>query len=423
MKRKSSNTKPETYYRDLSNNLQEGFGTAEIVWDESGNPCDYRILDINPACSKIIGISPAQVIGKTVFQIFPEAEPNWIELLHDVAKGKEPKQFEKYSTILNKWFSVHVFCPEGNKLAALLTDVTQQKFAEKALRKNEEQLRLAVEGARLGTWNWNLVTGKTVWNSCLYKLLGRDPNVSGIDGETFFNYIHPDDINRVRRHVEETMAKNADFFDEFRIIREDKAVRWLAAAGRIYRDAGNRPMRIAGVNYDITEHKRIEAELKRAQAELESRVAERTAELRKNSIKLEETNIALNILLKKREEDKIEMEKNVLANVKDLIFPFIEKLKTTDLTPRQEAFLQIIDANLKDIISPFSTNLSAEYFGFTPAEIQIVEFIKQGKTTQEIADSLNLAYRTICFHRQNIRKKLNLNNKKANLKTFLRTFK
>ena len=167
----------------------------------------------------------------------------------------------------------------------------------------------------------------------------------------------------------------------------------------------------------------IEEDLKKAHDELEMKVEERTAELMENANKLQETNIALNILLKKREEDKIEIEKKVLTNVEDFIFPFIEKLKAAGLTARQAAFLKIIESNLQDIISPFSTKLSSKYFSLTPSEIQIAEFIKQGKTTKEIAGLLNLSYRTICFHRQNIRNKLILNNKKVNLKTFLLSFK
>jgi len=151
-----------------------------------------------------------------------------------------------------------------------LMDITDRKLSEKALKESEEQLRIAVEGGRLGTWHRNLNTGETIWNRYLYKLLGRDPDGPPVTGETFFRYIHPDDVRRVREHVDETFRKGNDFFDEFRVVREDKEVRWLAAAARVYRDEKGRPIRLAGVNYDITERKRAEEKIRWNEARFRS---------------------------------------------------------------------------------------------------------------------------------------------------------
>jgi len=137
------------------------------------------------------------------------------------------------------------------------------------------------------------------------------------------------------------------------------------------------------------------------------------------AVNLEEANIALEVLLRKRDEDRIELEEKVLSNLKYLIEPYLEKLKMTGLDNRQYSYINIVESNLTDIISSFTHRLSSKYFSFTPSEIRIANLIKQGKTTKEIADLLHLANRTICFHRQNIRKKLSIKNEKTNLMTHL----
>jgi DNA-binding CsgD family transcriptional regulator len=81
--------------------------------------------------------------------------------------------------------------------------------------------------------------------------------------------------------------------------------------------------------------------------------------------------------------------------------------------------IDIIETNLKEIISPFSKKLSDPMINLTPKEIQIASFIKQGITTKEIAQSLNCSVRTIDGHRDNIRIKLKIKNKKINLRTYL----
>ncbi len=163
---------------------------------------------------------------------------------------------------------------------------------------------------------------------------------------------------------------------------------------------------------DITERKHAEDELLRHQNHLEDLVIERTANL-------EETNTALKVLLKKRDEDKTELEERMLVNVRELVTPYLDKLKRSKPNDRQTVLLEIMESNLNDVVSPFVRKLSPKHLKLTPTEIQMANLIKQGKTSKEIADLLNLATSTIDFHRDNIRKKVGIKNKKVNLRTYL----
>ena len=174
---------------------------------------------------------------------------------------------------------------------------------------------------------------------------------------------------------------------------------------------------------EIALHKQnMEQKLQEAHDMLEQRVEERTHELRLKSESLEEMNTALKVLLKKREEDKTELEEKVIYNVKEMVQPFLEKLGRTRLDGRQRTFLEILESNLNDIVSPFAKKLSTRYLNLTPSEIQIANLVKHGKTTKEIAELLSLSTRTIESHRDSIRKKLGIKNQKANLRTHLMSF-
>lgn len=172
---------------------------------------------------------------------------------------------------------------------------------------------------------------------------------------------------------------------------------------------------------EIEKRKSTQRALEKAHAELEQRVADRTVELHRETERLGEMNIALNILLEKREEDKKELEEKVLFNVEKLISPNLETLKMKCSDKTQEALVQIVRTNLDEITSSFAHRHKDFLENLTPAQIQIANLIKQGKTTKEIASLLRLSPSTIACHRQEIRKRLSLTGKKINLETALKT--
>jgi len=134
---------------------------------------------------------------------------------------------------------------------------------------------------------------------------------------------------------------------------------------------------------------------------------------------LEEVNTALKVLLKQRENDKKALEEVVVSNVKELIYPYIERLKQYRSREKQKILLDILEANLNNIVSPFISKISSGILNFTPMEIKVANLVREGKTNKEIADLLFLSINTVLVHRYHIRTKLGIKNKKANLRSHL----
>ena len=171
---------------------------------------------------------------------------------------------------------------------------------------------------------------------------------------------------------------------------------------------GPGPLRIVVSHENITALKLTEEALKK-----------REAELHLKTLNLDEANTALKVLLKRREDDRVELEEKVLLNTRELLVPYLEKLKESGPDSRQSEYLNILEAHLNDITSPFLHRMYAKYQHLTPREIQIASLIKEGLTSKDIANVLNISTDAVDFHRKNIRKKFDLTRSKVNLRSYL----
>ncbi|MFC1814077.1 LuxR C-terminal-related transcriptional regulator [Thermodesulfobacteriota bacterium] len=216
----------------------------------------------------------------------------------------------------------------------------------------------------------------------------------------FLNYVEPGYRDLcIKRYTDRMEGKDVPSIYEIELLKKDgKTIRVELNAIRI--DYKGEPADLIFLR-DTTDRKKVEQELM------------------SKSANLEEVNTALEVLLDKRGEDKLELENNVLTNVNELILPYIEKIKGTDLDERQEALFSIIEANLNEIISPFLRGLSLKYLDLTPKQIQIANLIKIGKSTKQIAELMIISPRTVDTHRKNIRSKIGLEERRASLRSRL----
>ncbi|PKL10706.1 MAG: hypothetical protein CVV52_17050, partial [Spirochaetae bacterium HGW-Spirochaetae-8] len=135
--------KAERNYQTLFNEMLDGFALHEIICDESGNPVDYRFLNLNPAFERMTGLKAKEVVGRTVLEVLPDIERSWIDTYGKVALTGEPVVFEDYSKVLDKYFEVTAFRPAPNQFSCIFNDITARKRAQEDLRESLERFRIA----------------------------------------------------------------------------------------------------------------------------------------------------------------------------------------------------------------------------------------------------------------------------------------
>lgn len=151
----------------------------------------------------------------------------------------------------------------------------------------------------------------------------------------------------------------------------------------------------------------------------QEKLRQQESELKIKTEKLEETNIALKILLEHRQKDIEQLENRIVGNVRELALPYMEKLQASSLNERQRTMVDIAITNLHDIITPFLNRLSSINILLTPQEIEVASLVRQGKSSQEIADVLMVSVATVSFHRKKLRHKLGLSKSGGNLRAYL----
>jgi PAS domain S-box-containing protein len=164
--------------------------------------------------------------------------------------------------------------------------------------------------------------------------------------------------------------------------------------------------------YDITERK-----------EMEEAIAQREKELEAKARELEEINVALGVLLKRRELDKKELVANIMSNLEELVLPYLEKLKGTRLDEIQRTYVKILESSLAEVSSPFMRGLSERHVNLSPMEVQVANLIKTGRENKEMAEILGVSLNTILTHRYHLRSKLGLKGEKLNLRSYLTSIK
>lgn len=436
----------ENSYRSMFENAMEGMFQVTP---------DGRLLGVNPALARIAGYdSPEEMMKQTAdlgqAYVSPECRLEYVKQIETEGRVSnfECQLHRKGGS--THWASVssHAVRDEAGEILYFeghLQDITERKLAEEQLilQRNlafelakvsslDEALSLTIRAVTqasgcecAGIYLTNSATGDLELASSaglseefLKKVALME---AGSDAWSLVHKENPvyvsmnEDMNRPYR--EALVAEGIRAFAVIPILHQGGIIACFNA-GSCKTDtipASSRPMlEFIGAQFG-TIIARLQAE-QELQKDLERRKQIEQA-LETRTLSLEEVNAALKVLLNGREKDGNELTGKVLANVEQLIQPYVRKLKESHLDVSQAAWVDIIDTNLREITSPFLRNLNASHF--TPRELEIIQLLKEGRSSKEIAELLHITFQGVEIHRHRIRKKLGLNKKKTNLQAHL----
>jgi PAS domain S-box-containing protein len=408
--------------RDITNRkqleaLRESKERYHAIFEQAADaivlfdPQTLSIMDFNDEACRRLGYTREEFARLKVSDIEMNESPEELKLhCQNVVEGEidafETKHRARNGSVSDVEIRARAVRLGGRTMIqGIWRDITERKGMEEALRNSEKSVRtlLNIPLAAVFLLDRNGICLEA--NETLATRLGK--KVSDIVGKSIWKFLPPDVNANRKARFEGVLANKQQCRYE-----DERQGMWNDSVMSPILDEQGEVAMVAVFGLDITERKRTEEILKERERELEIKAGN-----------LEELNTALKVLLKKREEDKIELEEKVLLNIKELVLPYLERIKRSGLDKSQHAYADILESHLKEIVSSFSYRLSSSYLNLTPTEINVANLVKQGKTNKEIAELLNVSTRTAAFHRERIREKLGIKNQKTNLRSYLLSIK
>jgi PAS domain S-box-containing protein len=258
----------ERRFRSVFENTSMVNTLCEVVRDRAGNPVDYRFIAANAAFERLVGLKAADLVGRTLRELFPRTEAVWLDTFAEVARSGVETRVEDYSVELGIITELNVFAPQEGLLALSSTDVTTRRKAEDAVRKSEEKHRLLVEKSHDIIYTLDANGVFTYASPAWRTLLGH--RTEDVVGRSFRDFIHPDDVEAIRAW----MGRVVEFGPgtegiEYRVRHADGSWHWHTSSAVVLRDGSGAITGYEGTARDISDRKAVEEALHEKSTELD----------------------------------------------------------------------------------------------------------------------------------------------------------
>jgi PAS domain S-box-containing protein len=388
-----------------------------IAWikDEQG-----RYVYLSRTFEERFGVRGKDWIGKTDAAFWPpEIAENF--RMNDLAvlENGHPREITEQTVnpdgSRGDWLiSKFPFRAAGNLyVAGIGLDITERKKVEEEVRFLSQVVEQSTDSVICSDAEFRIIymnrSAEKLFGWSKEELLGKTPDIFNAEPAA----------DEIQKKIYTSLLSGKAYLGEALNRRKDGSTFYCQFLVSPLFDIDGRLMGSIGSQRDVTDRKKAQDELATHRERLEELVKERTKDLENKTQILEELNAATRALLRQREEDRKELEERFVANMKNLILPYAEKMKRTRLDERQLSYLGIMETHLNEIMSPLMRTM--QQHNFTPTESQVASLIKDGRSTKEIAQIMGVASSSIDTHRKSIRKKMGLSNKKVNLESHLRS--
>jgi PAS domain S-box-containing protein len=230
-----------------------------------------RVVLFNDAAERIVGSPAESVLGGPVSTVIDlddaksPASPGHV----NPGSPSSPKELEARRADGSRFWAESTIADLGlgpePGTTIILRDVSERHAAENALRESQERLAFALEAGRMGTWEWEIATGRITWSDSMEGIVGIPPGSFGGTYDAFAELVHPDDRQSMRQAVERAMATDGEYLVECRMGPPGAQTTPIVAQGRVVRDASGEPVRMVGVALDVTARRELEGQLRHAQ--------------------------------------------------------------------------------------------------------------------------------------------------------------
>lgn len=251
----------------------ESTADAVVITDASGN-----IQWVNSAFTRLVGYSSEEVLGKNprIFKSGLHSAEFYRNLWSTILSGRvwrgELLNKRKDGSLYHEELSITpLLDSKGNvtNFIAIKQDITQRKLAEEQLRQSEAELAAAQRLAKVGNWRYYFESGVVTWSEELYRIFGLKKEEFGHDYQSFLACVHPEDRPRIES-ADREIVKNVNPVElEYRIVLPDGQTKFIREFAYPFMDSAGKVQGLFGISQDITDYKRIQAELLHIQNSLE----------------------------------------------------------------------------------------------------------------------------------------------------------